>query len=357
MIVSRFWRTWRLHFRPLHPQLLLGISLAALLTLLAGCGSDYGGSQNHMHDMLSLTSAPQTLLIASHIGLYRSTDSGGSWNVVAGEGGQAMDGLMIYKFAQSPVDAKRVYVLAVPRPDDKAAAKDRPGIYLSDDSGATWKLATPVTSFPSQNVYTITAGNASAGQVFALVDSSGGRVLYVSDDAGAHWKQQPALPASDAAEVIGDPAHPGRLLLYSLSSGLYATDDAGAHWSGISDIQGGVSSLAFAGSDTVYAQGDFGVYASHDDAHSFTLVNKDYNFNALTASPADPKHVYALTGTAVFSSTDGGRTWKQSAATSQHPSTLAVDPANASVVYVSMSYPLGVEKSSDGGASWRQILP
>jgi photosystem II stability/assembly factor-like uncharacterized protein len=71
----------------------------------------------------------------------------------------------------------------------------------------------------------------------------------------------------------------------------------------------------------------------------------------------DSKRVYALTGTAVFSSADGGVTWKQAAATSQHPATLSVNAANGSVVYVSTSYPLGIEKSTDSGASWQQILP
>ena len=118
-----------------------------------------------------------------------------------------------------------------------------------------------------------------------------------------------------------------------------------------------MSGADFAGANTVYAIGDFGLYTSHDDAHSFTLVNKDYSFNSVTTSPMDPKEVYALTGTAVFSSSDGGVSWKQAAATSQHPATLAVNSANGSIVYVSMSYPLGIEKSTDDGATWQQILP
>lgn len=332
-------------------------ALALVVALLAACGQDYGGSQNHMHDLLIPRGSPQTVLVASHIGLYRSTDGGHSWSEVAGEGGQAMDGLMIYKFAQSPADPKRIYVLAIPRPDDKAAAKDAPGIYTSGDSGTTWPRAAAASAFPSQSIYSMAAGGTSGRQLFALISASGGRVLYASDDVGQHWKELPALPASDAAEILADPAHNGRLLLYSLSSGLYQSDDAGQHWSGVQGIQGGVSSACFAGSDTVYAVADFGLYASHDDGRTFSLANKDYTFNSVSASPADAQRVYALTGTAVFASTDGGKTWKQTAATSQHPSTLAIDPASAATVYVSLSYPLGIEVSTDGGAHWQQILP
>jgi photosystem II stability/assembly factor-like uncharacterized protein len=77
----------------------------------------------------------------------------------------------------------------------KAAAKGDLGIYLSDDSGQTWKLVTPLSAFPNSAVFTITAGAGSAGQVFAVVPNVSAKGLYMSDDAGAHWRQQPDLPA------------------------------------------------------------------------------------------------------------------------------------------------------------------
>jgi photosystem II stability/assembly factor-like uncharacterized protein len=330
---------------------------ALAITLLAGCGPDYGGAQNHMHDLLALRGTPQTVLVASHIGLYRSTDAGEHWDEVAGGGGQLMDGLMLYKLAQSPVEAKRVYVLAIPRPDDPSAAKGTPGIYTSDDAGATWKLAASVSSLPAQSVYTIATGPGSAARLFALLDGKGGRILAASDDAGAHWRTLPALPASDASGVLSDPAHAGRLLLYSLSAGLFASDDAGAHWGSVQGIQGGVFSASFAASGTVYALGDMGVYLSHDDGRTFALVNKDAILSAVVASPADASHAYALTSSVVFATGDGGTTWKRAATTDRHPTTLAVDPSDAARAYVSVSAPIGVEQTTDSGGHWRQILP
>src|SRR5215468_925937 len=102
------------------------LALVALLLVLVGCGSSsdsYGGDKNHIHDLLALSGAPKTLLVASHIGLYRTADGGKTWSEVAGGAGQLMDGLMIYKLAQSPVAPRRVYALAGYRPEDKAAAK------------------------------------------------------------------------------------------------------------------------------------------------------------------------------------------------------------------------------------------
>jgi photosystem II stability/assembly factor-like uncharacterized protein len=332
----------------------LALLAAPALMLLAGCGSDYGGTPNHMHDLLVLRGMPSTLLVASHIGLYRSTDAGKNWSEVAGENGQAADGLMLFKLAQSPVDFKRVYVLAIPRPDNPGAAKGKPGIYTSADAGATWKLATATTTFPA-SIYTIATGAASSGQVFALL--SGDQGLYTSGDAGAHWQRLPSLPAGNVAGILGDPAHAGRLLLYSLSSGLFQSDDNGHSWSQTQGIAGGVSALCVAGSDAAYAIGDQGVYVSHDDAHSFALVNKDETFSSVSASLADAKLAYALTNAAVYATRDGGVTWKQAAPIDRHPANLAVDPANAAQAYVSMSNPIGVVQTKDSGAHWQQILP
>jgi len=333
--------------------------LALIFLVLAGCDGPsstgpYGGSQNHLHDILALTGVPKTVLLATHIGLYRSIDGGSSWKEAAGGAGQAMDGLMIFKFAQSQLDVKRVYVLAVPRPDDPSAAKDTPGIYTSDDAGVTWKLAAKQSSFPTGNVYTIGAGAASATQVFAIITGLGDKGLYVSDDAGAHWRQQPQLPITSLKGVQGDPLHPRRILLWGFG-GLYMSEDGGASWKPTS-IAGGVFSVSQAGS-TFYVNSDSGVYVSTDDAASFSVANPNAAYNEVVAVAGAPDHAWAATGSNTFASADTGKTWKPAATTSEHPTLIAADPTDAKVAYVSSSYPLGVFVTTDAGASWRQTLP
>jgi hypothetical protein len=335
------------------------LALVALLLVLAGCGSSsdsYGGDKNHIHDLLALSGAPNTLLVASHIGLYRTADGGKTWSEVAGGPGQLMDGLMIYKLAQSPVEQKRVYALAGYRPEDKAAAQGELGIYLSDDAGQTWKLVTPLSAFPNSAVFTIAAGAGSAGQVFAVVPNVGAKGLYMSADAGAHWSQRPDLPADSVNGLVADPAKAGRLWTYSVSSGLYATDDDGAHWKSASDIRGGVFSVAVA-AQIVYAAGDSGLSVSKDGGASFAPASGDVAFRAVAASPANAATAYALTGTAVYVSGDSGASWKQTGPISRQPSSLTVDPASATTAYAGASYPIAVDATSDGGARWATIMP
>jgi photosystem II stability/assembly factor-like uncharacterized protein len=343
---SRF-RTW-----------LMGVLLSA--ALVGGCSQtspngSYGGPQNHLHDLLVLSGVPHTVLLATHIGLYRSHDDGHSWAEVAGGSRQIMDGLMLFKLSQSPVDANRVYLLAIPRNDNSTAARATPGLYTSGDAGQTWQLAAPLASFPTHFVYSIGAGSR-AGKVFAVVQAFGSRGLLASDDAGSHWRQLPPLPTASLTGVRGDPSHPGRVLVWSNTSGLLVSDDDGVMWSAAPGIAGGIYSVSIAGT-MIYAAGDEGLYVSQDDGAHFTLVDQNDTFTSVVATAAVPRHAYAITGSAVYETTDGGTTWHRTAAPSAGNGMLGVDPADANIAYIGLSYPLGVKMTTNGGAQWQSVLP
>ncbi|MEO7002921.1 MAG: hypothetical protein ABI068_13970, partial [Ktedonobacterales bacterium] len=89
----------------------------------------------------------------------------------------------------------------------------------------------------------------------------------------------------------------------------------------------------------------------------FTLVDQTDTFSAVLASAAAPLHAYGLMGTAVYRTQDGGKSWTQTATTGQHPGVLAISQDSATTAYVALSYPLSVERTTDGGAHWRTVLP
>lgn len=338
---------------------LLVLALALGLTACGGSGaasSDYGGAQNHVHDILALAGSPNAVLVATHIGLYRTADGGQHWTEVAGGEGQAMDGLMLYKLAQSPTDAQRVYLVAIPRPDNPKAAKATPGIYTSDDAGKTWKIAVPASHFPSGNIFSIATGAQGSGQVFAILPSLGNQGVYVSTDTGQTWRPLSPLPTSNPTGILASPTQPSTLYLWSISQGLFVSTDEGLTWSPASGVTGGVYSVSAAGS-TVYVMGDSGLYRSQDSGAPFSLVDGMASYSAVHAAPGNPHQVYAVTGTAVLVSTDAGTTWHNTAALTQHPTTLSIDPHNAQTVYVALSYPVGIEKTTDSGKTWVGMLP
>lgn len=338
---------------------LLALLVALPLVILSACSQSntttdpYGGAQNHLHDILALGGVPHTILVASHYGLYRSSDDGQHWTTEAGTSGQQADGLMLYKLAQSPVNPQRVYVLAIKR---QVKQNGIPGLYTSADAGKTWQLAAPLTAFPTQSVYTIGTGSGGPDQIYAILPGLAERGLTVSNDAGRTWQPLPATPTAAPTGVMGDPAHAGRLFLWSKADGFFSSDDNGQHWSTAAGIQGGIFSVSVAGA-TVYASGDSGLFVSQDGGAHFTLANSDNTYSTVVACQSDPSHAYALVGTSVYATTDTGHTWHATSPTTQHPGNLTVDPASAGHAYVGFSYPVGIAATSDGGSQWKGLLP
>lgn len=338
------------------------IVLTCLLTLACAPGGQgtaqaaYGGALNHTHDILALRGMPDTALLATHIGLYRTANQGKTWTEVAGGNGQVMDGLMIFKLAQSPADPSRVYVLAIPRTGTHGKTPGLPGLYTSADAGQTWKLATAATAWPTNNVFTIGVGSGTAGQVYTIIPALAQNGLYASDDFGAHWRALPALPDAHPTGVAGDPGHPGRLLMWSSSTGVYYSDDSGLTWHASAGTSSGVFALSIAGS-MIYASGDAGTFTSTDGGATFTLANSTYTFSAVIGCPAAPDYAYAITGTTVYATTDGGKTWTATGKTTSHPGNLTVDPDDPRVVYVAFSYPVGVDRTINAGTRWLSVLP
>lgn len=346
------------------PRTACGILLLVGMVIgMAGCGTPssasstttgaYGGSLNHLHDVLPLHGMAGTVLVATHLGLYRSADSGQTWREVAGGPGQAMDSLMIFKLAQSPVNPQRIYALAARR--TTAPPPAAPGVYTSADAGKTWRLAASFASLSTLSVYTISAGAHTADSVYAFLPPRASAGLVASTDAGAHWQAQPTLPVSDITGVAENPGHPEQLLVWSPSSGLYQSTDHGAHWQAVSSVQGGVYALAFA-ADRTYVQSDSGIFVSDVTGTHFHLVNAAATFSSVSFCAATPAQGYGLTGTGVERTLDGGKTWQTTAPLQGHPTLIAADPTVPGIAYVGFSYPVGLDITTDGGQHWRSVL-
>src|SRR5262245_46183939 len=343
-----------------HPRLATVFLLSWVALQLAACSGSGSSSvtltdpQNHLHDVLALGGSPQTVMLATHLGLYRSTDRGHTWKEVAGGAGQPMDGLMTFKLAQSPVDPRRLYCLALSRTTTGAARNA--GLYTSADTGQTWKLATALEDFPTHNVYTIGVGSSGPEQVYAILPGLGAEGVYVSDDAGGHWRALPTAPTDVVTGIRGDPDQAGHVLLWSTTAGLFESRNDGHSWSPPPGIKGGVYAVALA-RNFVYASGAAGLYVSEDGGRRFTLVYTQHAYSSLAAPTSAPNFAYALTGTTVYLTRDAGHTWQATAPTSQHPSMVSADPLDARAAYVGFAFPLGLVVTANEGTSWRSALP
>jgi photosystem II stability/assembly factor-like uncharacterized protein len=342
----------------------------ALLLLLAGCDQstppntgkvNFGDQKNHIHSMLTLPGSSGALLVATHRGLFRTTDGGKSWKEVLAGPGQLASGLMTLNLTISPLNPQRVYVQAVTFPD-LPASSGIPGIYTSTDGGATWSLAAALKTLPSASIYSLVAGASSEQQLYVYFQALQDKGLYETTDAGAHWQQASTLPDTQSLGLLVDPKDAQHLFTYSLS-GLFTSQDAGAHWVAAQGIKDGISKALLEGT-MVYASGDDGTFVSTDSGAHFTLTAPNTTFQYFAGDAAHPTTAFGLSGaglngSALYLTTDGGQTWKPVSIPASHllAPGLSLDPTNSSVVYLGTSYPVVVYSTANSGQQWAQIAP
>jgi len=121
-----------------------------------------------------------------------------------------------------------------------------------------------------------------------------------------------------------------------------------------------------------------GVWKTINSGTTWTPIfdrQPSYSIGCVTLDPRDPLVVWVGTGEnnsqrsvsygdGVYKSTDGGATWKNvGLKDSQHIGKIVLDPRNSDVVYVAAQGPLwnaggdrGLYKTTDGGKNWKKVL-
>ncbi|MFN7999596.1 MAG: glycosyl hydrolase [Acidobacteriota bacterium] len=138
--------------------------------------------------------------------------------------------------------------------------------------------------------------------------------------------------------VVGDPL---TYYMGTTGGGLWKTDDAGITWRNISDgffKTGTIGAIAVAESDPNVVYVGMGEHAV--------------------------RGVMTHSGDGVYKSTDAGKTWKRiGLEATRHISRIVVDPKNPNLVFVAAQGALygqsaerGIYKSTDGGATWKNVL-
>jgi photosystem II stability/assembly factor-like uncharacterized protein len=121
-----------------------------------------------------------------------------------------------------------------------------------------------------------------------------------------------------------------------------------------------------------------GLFKTENRGNTFTPIFDDYpaySLGAVKVDPRDSNVVWLGTGEnnnqrsvafgdGIYKSTDAGKTWKRMGLeNSEHIQNILIDPRDSKVVYVTAIGPLwrgggdrGLYKTTDGGATWKQIL-
>jgi photosystem II stability/assembly factor-like uncharacterized protein len=298
---------------------------------LANAGLTTGSASSLVVD----PTAPATLYAGTALGVFKSTNAGGSWAPASASFLESVDHLLI-----DPTAPATLY----------AAAKTGigPELFMSMDAGATW--APTHVGLNNVSTFSVVAVPSAPGTVLAGTRSG----AFRTTDAGATWARLP-LWATNVWTLAVAPRAPA--MVYAGGDGFATSTDGGASWTLVAAPSTPVRSLAVDSAipTSVYAGTETGIARSTNSGATWEPLVCDCDVvNALVVDHSTPTRIFAGDATqGVFRSTNGGSTWLpvNTGLTDLWVQSLALDPASPATLYAG-TYHSGVFKSTNSGGSW-----
>ncbi|MCW5940927.1 MAG: hypothetical protein KIS66_01760 [Fimbriimonadaceae bacterium] len=156
---------------------------------------------------------------------------------------------------------------------------------------------------------------------------------------GLNWVSVgPEIQSGRVVDIESPAGDPKRLFVAFATGGLHVTEDEGTTWTSLFDTE------------SAFAIGDVAVSR---DGKTVWVGTGENNSQRTSYS-----------GTGLFKSTDGGKTWANTGLAETHRiGRIQIDPHDENVVYVgalgslySQNPARGVYKTTDGGKTWRHVL-
>jgi photosystem II stability/assembly factor-like uncharacterized protein len=297
-------------------------------------------------------SNPATILVgawkdSSDGGLWISHDSGHTWAVCDELKGQA-----IHALVQAPSDP-RILIAGTLK-----------GVFRSSDSGATWEQISPVGDSEIHEIESLAVDPKDPDTVYAGT----WHLPWKTTDGGKNWHsiKQGLIVDSDVFSIVIDPQRP-RTVYLSACSGIYKSENGGALFRKIQGIPTEARRTRKLmqdpeNLDVIYAGTTEGLYKTVNAGKTFNqMTDADVIINDVFVDPSDPKYVLLATDRGgVLISHDAGETFAESneGLSERKVAALIVDQHDPNVLYAGVVNDKkygGVFKSTDAGVSWQRI--
>lgn len=303
-----------------------------------------------LHSLAQSPSNPSILIVGSNRGVYRSIDSGDTWEQLPTSA--YPDIRNVESIAVDPRDPKAIYVGTWHLP------------WKTEDGGQTWK-SIKTGMIDDSDVFAIEIDATRPDHVIASACSG----IYESQNAGASWRKVQGIPSQSrrTRDILQHPAIPSTIYA-GTTEGFWRSTNGGNSWMLNTSRTLEINSIAVHPKEpqTVYiGTNNYGVMVSRDGGKNFLPSNE--GFSGRRAYSIMPDHeragrVYASTintatgGGFFFVSNDGGTTWQPSMR--NMPSRLIAysilqDRVDGNIIYLGTN--LGVYRSIDRGLSWSPI--
>jgi len=279
---------------------------------------------------------------------------GSGENIVAGLARDAQGALYVAGTTQSP---------DVATPNAAQAHLATAPLAATADAGKSWSY--PATDGASI-IYALAAAPSSPAVVYAAAPVG----IFRSSDGGVTWSATAGAGLSGRPSTVSVDAASANTVYVSTSAGFFRSTDGGASWQPLTNgITGTGFNLIVADpskSGTVFATltNHPALYRSSDSGQTWTQLSflpPDQLENPAALAIGSNGTVYLLFFNFLLISTDGGNTWATGVAWAlngpvfQNSQSLAVSPANPNTLFLANSSGVGI--SSDGGVSFRSVLP
>ena len=262
-------------------------------------------------------------------GVYKSTDSGKTWNHIGLKDSGQITEIMIH-----PANPDVVYVGVL---GNIFGPSEERGVFRSADGGKTWEKILYV--------------NEKTGVSALTMDSNNPRILYA-----AMWQAE---------------RKPWTLIDGGPDGGVYKTTDGGDTWNKLDlGLTGNIGRIGIdvsaANSDRLYVVAETdtetqgGIYRSDDGGKTFSKINREHKlrgrawyYNHIIADPVDENTVYVMNAP-FFKSIDGGKTWNTVAVPHGDNHALWINPENNQIMINGNDG--GANVSFNGGDTWSTQL-
>ncbi|HYA16371.1 MAG TPA: hypothetical protein VEF06_02840 [Bryobacteraceae bacterium] len=270
-------------------------------------------------------------------GVYKTTDAGKTWTLLAGTKGKAIWSLAFW-----------------PGNPNVIAAGAGDGAYRSDDAGATWKRVSPIDNLDLRPVVSLAFDPRDASILYAGTT----HLPWRTGDGGATWKSihTGMLDDSDVFSIQIDPKRP-ELVYASACSGVYHSTDSAGHWSKYTTPPGAFRTYFVAldprAEGVIFAGTTEGLLRSEDGGKIWRNVSANA-VKSISFDPAVENRIFFASSTGgILVSTDGGRTLHDSNFGFVNRNFTAVAGAR-DVLYANIVYEGngGVYKTGNLGLRW-----
>jgi PKD repeat protein len=318
---------------------------------------------NKMRKMCMHPEDPNTLMVATSNGIYKTTDAGDNWyRVVSGN---------FFDVKYKDGDPSTVYAINIVR------------FFLSTDGGERFTSISNGYDGTGVNRVAMATTPANPDKVYLLAGSSddnGFYGFYASSDGGLSFETKSLRTANN--NILGyalNGTSTGGQSWYDLALAasptdenlvftggvhIWYTDDGGITFKNLTDwyypssqnyVHADIHYLGFWG-DRLYSGNDGGVFYSDNNGYEWTDISEGLSINQIyrmSTSPIDPY----LIGTG---SQDNGcnfminGSWRH--LNGGDGMEVGIDPQNSNILYVSSQYG-NVRRSTNGGNSFTGIKP